>query len=390
MIRTGMYARRRQQGFTLIELLVVIAIIAVLVSLLLPAVQQAREAARRTQCKNNLKQIGLALHNYHDAFSLFPPAQILDSVAAGGQGVFTPGDKYNTVYPIAGASSDPSFNRTPWSVAILPFIEEANLYNQFNPTMPFQSWTSHTTPASPNYALQGLDSPSGYRCPSSPVVNKDKYTLNYIAVSGGGGPAFRISPTTYLPEVDGTMPENAPTDNQPLSDNPLAPSYNNSPTRTLPYYGVNANFRPLFNNGVMYLNSDVSINAIQDGTSNVFLVGETMYVTLKKNYIGATITWAGAARTRSGASDLAVIANTAAVVCGINRPLVEYDMATAKKRQGAANGHSMIQLGFSSWHDGGAHMCLGDGSVRFISENADLQTQQKLGCIRDGLSIGEF
>jgi prepilin-type processing-associated H-X9-DG protein len=158
----------------------------------------------------------------------------------------------------------------------------------------------------------------------------------------------------------------------------------------LPYYGVNANFRPLFNNGVMYLNSDVSINAIQDGTSNVFLVGETMYVTLKKNYIGATITWAGAARTRSGGSDLAVIANTAAVVCGINRPLVEYDMATAKKRQGAANGHSMIQLGFSSWHDGGAHMCLGDGSVRFISENADLQTQQKLGCIRDGLSIGEF
>src|SRR5512138_2911325 len=92
--------RRNVRGFTLIELLVVIAIIGVLVSLLLPAVQQAREAARRSQCKNNLKQVGLALHNYHDSFNQFPPASI------------APGHSANA-----------------W-VFILPYADQAPVYNK--------------------------------------------------------------------------------------------------------------------------------------------------------------------------------------------------------------------------------------------------------------------
>lgn len=106
-----------RSGFTLIELLVVIAIIAILIALLLPAVQQAREAARRTQCKNNLKQLGLALHNYHDVFLSFPPAA--------------------STYPNGTRTSNfDGNNGWQWSVKILPYMDQAPLYNQLNPGTP--------------------------------------------------------------------------------------------------------------------------------------------------------------------------------------------------------------------------------------------------------------
>src|SRR5713101_2624318 len=101
----------RKLGFTLIELLVVIAIIAVLVALLLPAVQQAREAARRSQCKNNLKQIGLALHNYHEMAQMFPPSKIFGPTSCNGW--------------IRG-------NSLSWRVMILPQMDQAPLFNTIN------------------------------------------------------------------------------------------------------------------------------------------------------------------------------------------------------------------------------------------------------------------
>jgi prepilin-type N-terminal cleavage/methylation domain-containing protein len=123
--------KRYRRGFTLIELLVVIAIIAILIALLLPAVQQAREAARRTQCKNNLKQIGIALHNYHETHQLFPPGYIQTDIS----------DPYQHI-------------GLAWGTMLLPFLEQNTLYS----TLDFDS------PTVPRDALVG------WQCPSDPEV----------------------------------------------------------------------------------------------------------------------------------------------------------------------------------------------------------------------------
>src|SRR5579863_9248252 len=120
----------RKKGFTLIELLVVIAIIAILVSLLIPATQQAREAARRSQCKNNLKQIGLALHNYHDAFGSFPPAFVAD------------------------ANGKPMHS---WRVLILPYLDQLPLYKEYNFSEPWDG---------PNNSRLLNRMPPAFSCPS--------------------------------------------------------------------------------------------------------------------------------------------------------------------------------------------------------------------------------
>src|SRR6187401_1545370 len=114
----SMVSRRSvRAGFTLIELLVVIAIIAILIALLLPAVQQAREAARRTQCKNNLKQLGLALHNYESAFGVFPPGWV------ASQGLTYPPGGANSTTGVDGHGS------WSWAALVLPYVEQASLFN---------------------------------------------------------------------------------------------------------------------------------------------------------------------------------------------------------------------------------------------------------------------
>jgi prepilin-type N-terminal cleavage/methylation domain-containing protein len=142
-------SHRSLRGFTLIELLVVIAIIAVLVALLLPAVQQAREAARRVQCKNNLKQIGLALHGYHDAHGMFPLTS-----------VFVP------------ANRQPQNYGQGVLVRLLPFLEQRNLYASFNFDIPI-----HLAPGLPTRLPV-------YRCPSEPVSNVPGFGASYALNQG--------------------------------------------------------------------------------------------------------------------------------------------------------------------------------------------------------------
>lgn len=124
-------SRRSLHGFTLVELLVVIAIIGILVALLLPAVQASREAARRSQCTNNLKQIGLALLNYHDAHKVFP-------YAAGGSGTYW-----------------------GWSAGILPFLEEEAVYQQLDLSLPYTAGNAQSIAAIKKFI-------PGYQCPTAP------------------------------------------------------------------------------------------------------------------------------------------------------------------------------------------------------------------------------
>jgi prepilin-type N-terminal cleavage/methylation domain-containing protein/prepilin-type processing-associated H-X9-DG protein len=140
--------RRLRRGFTLIELLVVIAIIAILIGLLLPAVQKVREAAARTKCQNNLKQIGLALHNYHSAYEKFP---------AG----------WNTRLPV-GTNSNTGY--WGWGTEILPYIEQQNLYNRLNPTARTMQAAMQADPTAFQVPV------STYLCPSNTVapLNEDR------------------------------------------------------------------------------------------------------------------------------------------------------------------------------------------------------------------------
>ena len=150
--------QKRKHGFTLIELLVVIAIIAVLIALLLPAVQQAREAARRTQCKNNLKQTGLALHNYHDTFNQFPSA-------FGNQTV--------------NSSGGERWGHSQW-VSLLPYFDQAPLFNQWNFLANDEGWGGNQN-ISRDAKIPTL------KCPSSILPDKSPngfVTAHYYGIQG--------------------------------------------------------------------------------------------------------------------------------------------------------------------------------------------------------------
>lgn len=201
---------QRRRAFTLIELLVVIAIIAVLIALLLPAVQQAREAARRSQCKNNLKQIGIAFHNYHDAHGVLPPGYIDND-------------------PLANVTNQ---NMLGWGTFILPFVDQGPLFNLIGqsgacaaswPTVSDMTTSSSTVPTP--YAKTVLQT---FLCPTDPGsgINTKVHSYGKSNYTGVGGSGYRSSSPTAHPT------------------------------------------------GTFYDNSRVSLRDVTDGSSNTAMVGE--------------------------------------------------------------------------------------------------------------------
>jgi prepilin-type N-terminal cleavage/methylation domain-containing protein len=333
---------KKRQGFTLIELLVVIAIIAILIALLLPAVQQAREAARRSQCKNNLKQLGLALHNYHEAFGLFPPGYVAQN------GSMTTND---TTEP---AQSGGNWS---WGAYLLPMVDQGALYNQLNvgPQTCLQAMSTASS-----LALMGQPM-AAFRCPSDP--NSGRVTVTFKNSSSGN-----VSPA-------------------PALSNYVAANHASDIFR-------NATGTSTTSLGMFYMNSGVSFRDILDGTSNTIALGERCEV-LRNGitgtdtgtaavYNGSLNAQAGCAvcargtRQQSSLGTRDVLGSGAA---SINGPTT---VATAFAESTAARS-------FSSSHTGGAQFVMGDGSVRFISENIDLtKTFRNLISITDGAILGEF
>jgi prepilin-type N-terminal cleavage/methylation domain-containing protein len=315
-------------GFTLIELLVVIAIIAVLIALLLPAVQQARESARRTQCKNNLKQIGLALHNYYDTMGVLPYA-----TANAGQCVAAPGI---------------ITNHTGW-LYLLPYIDQAPLYNQFN----FNAATGNRASAGGTLAGGGAIA-SGNALLSTRILNA------LICPSDDGKKSYSGADTTYGSGIANTA-------------------------RTSYGFSVsNANGCTLWDTEALGsrclfgYSSKGRLEDCKDGTSNTVAVAET---TLEV-YDGVTGSWACAQHVGLG-------------VQLVNPPNIKLNNWTCCTWQTPPNlntrkGRNGEWGSAGSVHDGGLHLLLADGSARFISENIDTTLRNNLATISDGYTIGEF
>ena len=318
---------RCRRGFTLVELLVVIAIIGLLIGLLLPAVQAARESARRSSCVNNLKQLGVALHNYHDARRAFPMGNRCTTSA---------------LPPQSASPGDPTATREPWTIHVLPYSDNVALYNRFDFNQPFLSHVVNSTlrqettlpGTNPNPAAQNTVNPL-FKCPSDPESPESPLKNNYFGVMGGGlGAAWTAS------------------------------------TAATPYQ--------IYNNGILFLNSARGIKNITDGTSKTFLVGETIYQynTPSEKFYG----WGQGTRTRLDYADRCFLQNVAATKSQIN----------SKPQQDATGLHpyAIWQTTFSSSHPGGTQFLTADGGVSFVSETVNLTIYRQMGVINDGAPVG--
>ena len=339
-----------KRGFTLIELLVVIAIIAILIALLLPAVQQAREAARRTQCKNNMRQIGLAFHNYHDTHSRFPQPAMLRLTISGGLNIR------------AGSS---------WCTMLLPFIEQASVYSLYNASV---------SPFDPVNASAVATVIPGFMCPSVPRTSST-YTNT---IPAGTVLAAGYPPTPATQTMTGGVLDYDTLDGVRSTFNTVAYA-GQTPAADRSGWGtwslVVSDFPSATAGG-----RGGNLRDITDGTSNTILVGETCNRTalFRKGRLVPLSDPIAAAQAMNGSGTWADIFKGDTWVSG-----VLFD-GTGSDGPCAINCSNARTAGLYSWHTGGATVTLADGSARFISENVSAYTLASLITRAGGEVMGEF
>lgn len=325
-----MRTQRTKRGFTLIELLVVIAIIAILIALLLPAVQQAREAARRTQCKNNLKQMGLALHNYHDVYLTFPPGFVDQNMQTA--------------------------SNWGWGTYVLPYIDQAPLFNQLD---------------------VGRNGGLGVVLGSAAAIDVTKRASMSQPL-----PAFKC-PSDTAPDVNTRheMLDSLDALHQLATSN---------------YVGVHgtSQWTPSSSalEGTFGRNTRVRIRDMTDGTSNTIVIGERSWeldnpATGNKAPCNAAVVY-GLGSVPGGAGPGIDVTTLMLGLGGINSVVDD------------ALGNPECRTGFSSRHAGGVQTLMGDGAVRFVSENIESDPDptdanrnflfENLLSKNDGNVVGEF
>jgi prepilin-type N-terminal cleavage/methylation domain-containing protein/prepilin-type processing-associated H-X9-DG protein len=327
---------RNRRGFTLIELLVVIAIIAILIGLLLPAVQKVREAAARMKCANNLKQLALAVHNYHDVHATFPrngsAVHLLDSHNRGPQGQGT---------GCCGFNGAP---RWSWLARLLPYVEQDNLARQAN----IDQGAANTTGARATEAtvLNVLTCPSDTTRPRTRTNSADLGGITVAVTSYKG-----VSGSNWGQDFFGVT-----------NDVNFSTPYRN--------LGANGSFNGLEKGDGIFWRADIrngpmTMASVTDGLSNTFMVGED---------VPEFIAWNAWAYPNGAIGTCAIPPNT-----GITVPPL-----------GAATGYGdwPRRYSFRSRHPGGLQFAMGDGSVRYVRDTIPLNVYRATATISGGEVIG--
>ena len=327
----ALWSRSARVGFTLVELLVVIAIIGILVALLLPAVQAAREAARRAQCVNNIRQIGIAVQNFHDTNKRLPQyhAGVVPTGSAAGT-TYASGTGWQWAGPV-------------WTVLIMPFIEEQALFDRFNKKL---KMTDNSTLASLGYSNRSLAKTivSSWVCPSNNTAGNPVFTDRQDTA----GPDVNNPQTSlglyYAVSMGPTQPDNCK----------YCPNTTPSP-KNYCCQGANFGTTPQDNStGILGRSDGIrSFKQVADGLSNTFLAGETM---------PDQCTYQGAYAPNFSLAGTAIPLNTF-ITCPIPPTGQCYKDA----------------CGFKSPHPGGAHFVMADASVHFVAESIDFPLYNNLG-----------